>query len=44
MAWVKSIWNSRKQKGRTDELSILQGNYLEDFSIFKQGFPADALA
>jgi len=43
-AWVKSIWNSRKQKGRTDELSILQGNYLEDFSIFKQGFPADALA
>jgi hypothetical protein len=43
-AWVKSIWNSRKQKGRTDELSILQGNYLEDFSIFKQGFPAEALA
>jgi len=43
-AWIKSIWNSRKQKGRTDELSILQGNYLEDFSIFKQGFPADALA
>lgn len=43
-AWVKSIWNSRKQKGRTDELSILQGNHLEDFSIFKQGFPADALA
>jgi hypothetical protein len=43
-AWVKSIWNSRKQKGRTDELSILQGNYLEDFSIFKQGLPADALA
>ena len=43
-SWVKSIWNSRKQKGRTDELSILQGNYLEDFSIFKQGFPAEALA
>ena len=43
-AWIKSIWNSRKQKGRTDEMSILQGNYLEDFSIFKQGFPADALA
>jgi hypothetical protein len=43
-AWIKSIWNSRKQKGRTDELSILQGNHLEDFSIFKQGFPADALA
>ncbi|MEG4007674.1 hypothetical protein QUA41_17440 [Microcoleus sp. Pol11C1] len=43
-SWVKSIWNSRKQQGRPDELSILQGNYLEDFSIFKQGFPADALA
>lgn len=43
-AWVKSIWNSRKQQGRTDELSILQGNYLEEFSIFKQGFPAEALA
>ena len=43
-SWVKSIWNSRKQKGRTDELSILQGNYLEEFSIFKQGFPAEALA
>ena len=43
-AWVKSIWNSRKQKGRTDELSILQGNHLEEFSIFKQGFPAEALA
>jgi hypothetical protein len=43
-AWVKSIWNSRKQKGRTDELSLFQGNYLEDFSIFKQGFAAEALA
>lgn len=43
-SWVKSIWNSRKQQGRTDELSILQGNHLEDYSIFKQGFPADALA
>lgn len=43
-AWVKSIWDSRKQKGRTDELSIFQGNYLEQFSIFKAGFPADALA
>ena len=42
-SWVKSIWNSRKQKGRPDELSILQGNHLEEFSIFKQGFPADAL-
>lgn len=42
-AWVKSIWNSRKQQGRIDELSIFQGNYLEEFSIFKQGFPADAL-
>lgn len=42
-SWVKSIWNSRKQKGRTDELSILQGNHLEEFSIFKQGFPAEAL-
>ena len=43
-SWVKSIWHSRKQKGRPDELSILQGNHLEDFSIFKQGFPGDALA
>lgn len=43
-AWIKSIWDSRKQKGRTDELSIFQGNYLEQFSIFKQGFPADAVA
>lgn len=43
-AWVKSIWDSRKQKRRTDELSIFQGNYLEQFEIFKQGFPADALA
>ncbi|MCY7385812.1 MAG: hypothetical protein LH628_25255 [Microcoleus sp. CAN_BIN18] len=42
-AWIKLIWNSRKQKKCTDELSILQGNYLEDFSIFKQGFPVDAL-
>ena len=42
-SWIKSIWHSRKQKGRTDELSILQGNYLEQFSIFKAGFPADAL-
>lgn len=42
--WIKSIWDSRKHKGRTDELSIFQGNYLEEFSIFKQGFPADAVA
>lgn len=43
-AWIKSIWDSRKQKKRTEDLSIFQGNYLEQFSIFKQGFPADALA
>ncbi len=43
-SWIKSIWDSRKQKGRTDELSIFQGNYIEEFSIFKQGFPADAVA
>lgn len=42
-SWIKSIWNSRKQKGCTNELSILQGNHLEDYSIFKQGFPAEAL-
>lgn len=42
-SWVKSILKSRRQLGRTDELSILQGNYLEGFFILKQGYPTEAL-
>jgi hypothetical protein len=37
--WAKSFL---KQRGRDDELSIFESNYIEKFSLLKQGLPADA--
>jgi hypothetical protein len=40
--WLKSVLASRKQKGRDNDLSIIEGSYLEDYALLKQGIPADA--
>lgn len=40
--WVKSIIDSRQQKGQNNVLSIFEGNYLEDFSLLKHGLPREA--
>lgn len=41
--WVKSLLAQRRQKGRDDELSVFESNYLEEYSLLKQGLPPDAL-
>jgi hypothetical protein len=40
--WVKSVLKARKKRGRGDDLSIFECNYLEDYSLLKQGLPTDA--
>lgn len=40
--WVKSILAARKQQGREDDLSMLEGNYMEGFSLLKEGLPDKA--
>ena len=40
--WVKSFLKSRKQRTNTQNLSILEGNYLENYSLLKQGLPLAA--
>ncbi|WP_172657341.1 hypothetical protein [Myxosarcina sp. GI1] len=42
--WFKSVLNSRSAMGRKDEISILEGNYLEEFSLLKKGLPDNAIA
>lgn len=37
--WVKSFL---KRRGRDNEISIFQSNYLEEYSLLKQGLPTDA--
>lgn len=39
-AWVKA---SLKARNRQDELSILEGNYLEKFSLLHNGIPQEAI-
>ncbi|MBE9040701.1 hypothetical protein IQ235_07900 [Oscillatoriales cyanobacterium LEGE 11467] len=39
--WVKSFLKQRKCK---DELSIFNGNYLEEFSLLKDDIPQEAIA
>ncbi|MDL5055403.1 hypothetical protein QQ056_17880 [Oscillatoria laete-virens NRMC-F 0139] len=43
--WLKSILNSRKhpKTGEITNLSIFEGNYLEEFSLLKQGIPPEAI-
>ena len=40
-AWVQSVLEARH---RIDNLSIFDGNYIEKFSLLKEGLPVDAFA
>lgn len=40
--WLKFVLASRQQKGRDDDLSIFESNYLEEYSLLKQGLPTEA--
>jgi hypothetical protein len=40
-AWVESVLAARH---RMDNLSIFDGNYIEKFSLLKEGLPSDAFA
>lgn len=40
--WVFSIIARRQQQGRTNYLAIFECNYLEEYSLLKQGLPANA--
>jgi hypothetical protein len=40
-AWVQSVLESRNP---LDNLSIFDGNYIERFSLLKDGLPVDAFA
>jgi len=40
-AWVQSVLEARH---RMDNLSIFDGNYIEKFSLLKEGLPTDAFA
>lgn len=41
--WVKTFLKSRRKNGKIQDLSIFEGNYLENSSLLKQGLPPDAL-
>jgi hypothetical protein len=43
-SWFTSFLHKRFAKGREDEISIFEGNYLEKYSLLKQGLPFDAIA
>jgi hypothetical protein len=40
--WVQSVLDSRRQRGRDIDLSIFEGNYLEKYSLLKEGLPPEA--
>ena len=40
--WVKTLIKSRQDRGR-DERAIFESNYLEGFSLFKEGLPHSAI-
>lgn len=40
--WIKSILAARKARGREDNLSMLEGNYIEEFSLLTVGLPNEA--
>lgn len=40
--WVKSFLKSREQTTNTQNLSIFEGNYLEEYSLLKNGLPPNA--
>lgn len=43
--WLKSVWVAREQKeSDNDIITIIQGNYMDDFFIAKEGFPPGSIA
>lgn len=40
--WVKSFLELRRQNNKVDDLSIFGGNYLENYSLLKDGLPINA--
>jgi hypothetical protein len=40
--WVQSLLSQRRQRGRDNELSVFESNYLEKYSLLKEGLPPDA--
>lgn len=40
--WFTSFLNERFSKGKEDEISIFEGNYLEKYSFLKEGLPSEA--
>ena len=43
-SWFQSVLNKRSSIGREDEISVLEGNYIEDFSLLIEGLPNEAIA
>lgn len=39
--WFKSLLDDRRAKNRDDEISVFEGNYLEQYSLLKQGLPLE---
>jgi hypothetical protein len=40
--WIRSLMKSRQQRGRDNDLSVFECNYLEEYSLLKEGLPPDA--
>lgn len=40
--WVRTLLKSRRQRGRDNDLSVFECNFLEKFSLLKEGLPPDA--
>lgn len=43
LKWVNSVLEQRREQGEDNNISIFEGNYIEDYSLLKFGFPPDAL-
>jgi hypothetical protein len=42
IGWFTYFLNERFSKGKEDEISIFEGNYLEKYSLLKEGLPPEA--
>jgi hypothetical protein len=40
--WIKALIKSRRDRGRENDISIFEGNHLEEFSLLKNGLSNDA--
>ena len=40
--WVQALLKRRSQQGRDNDLSVFECNYLEEYSLLKEGLPPDA--